>query len=138
MFFLIPGGGGFFSILIIFLVIRLVFRSLFGGRSSYTHFYYDSNEDQNRYQRQYNSQSNESSQQRTYQPAKDYYSILGVTREASDDEVKKAYRKLIMEYHPDKVANNSNNDSKYKEFAAKRFREVQDAYEQICKARGIK
>lgn len=133
MFFLIPGGGGFFSFIILFLVIRLVVRSLFGSKHSETHYYHYDTRDNYQQQSQYNGSAN-----RPNQPVKDYYSVLGLTREASDDDVKKAYRKLIMEYHPDKVANNSNNDDKFKEFAAKRFREVQDAYEQICKARGIK
>jgi len=33
---------------------------------------------------------------------KDHYSVLGVTKSATQDEVKKAYRKLAMQYHPDK------------------------------------
>ena len=34
--------------------------------------------------------------------AKDYYQILGVPRNATQDQIKKAYRKLAMEYHPDR------------------------------------
>ncbi|XP_058461443.1 dnaJ protein homolog 1-like [Malaya genurostris] len=51
---------------------------------------------------------------------KDYYKILGVSRGASDDEIKKAYRKLALKYHPDK------NKSPQ---AEERFKEVAEAYE---------
>ena len=52
---------------------------------------------------------------------KDYYSILGVSREADQKEIKKAYRKLARKYHPD-----MNKDD---EAAIGRFKEVQEAYE---------
>lgn len=50
----------------------------------------------------------------------DYYSVLGVFRDASEDEVKKAYRKLAMEYHPDRNASPD---------AEARFKEISEAYE---------
>ncbi|MDR2943754.1 MAG: molecular chaperone DnaJ [Methanosarcinales archaeon] len=50
---------------------------------------------------------------------KDYYDILGVLKGASDDEIKKSYRKLAMQYHPDK------NDSQE---AEEKFKEISEAY----------
>src|SRR3989338_11049985 len=51
---------------------------------------------------------------------KDFYKILGVSKSASADEIKKAYRKLALQYHPDR--------NKTKE-ADKKFKEVTAAYE---------
>ena len=51
----------------------------------------------------------------------DFYTILGVTRTASPDEIKKAYRRLAMLYHPDKNPNNKSAEDK--------FKEVSEAYE---------
>lgn len=52
---------------------------------------------------------------------KDFYEALGVNRDASDDEIKKAYRKMAMKYHPDR-----NPDSKESE---EKFKEAKEAYE---------
>ena len=51
---------------------------------------------------------------------KDYYETLGVSRGASDDEIKKAYKKLALKYHPDKNK---------EEGAADRFKEINEAYQ---------
>ncbi|MCW8796744.1 MAG: molecular chaperone DnaJ [Chlorobium sp.] len=52
---------------------------------------------------------------------RDYYEVLGVSRSVSKDEIKKAYRKLAMKYHPDKNPDNSE--------AEEHFKEVNEAYE---------
>lgn len=51
----------------------------------------------------------------------DYYKILGVSRNSSDEEIKKAYRKLAVKYHPDKNQGNPE--------AEERFKEINEAYE---------
>ena len=60
----------------------------------------------------------------------DPYKVLGIPSSASDDEVKKAYRKLSRRYHPDANLNNPNKDQ-----AEEKFKEVQQAYDQIMKER---
>ncbi|MFV0465405.1 MAG: DnaJ domain-containing protein [Lachnospiraceae bacterium] len=60
----------------------------------------------------------------------DPYQVLGISRSASDDEVKKAYRKLSRKYHPDANANNPLAD-----LAEERFKEIQQAYDQIMTER---
>lgn len=57
---------------------------------------------------------------------RDPYEVLGVPRGASDEEVKKAYRKLSRKYHPDANINNPNKDA-----AEEKFKEVQQAYKSI-------
>lgn len=55
---------------------------------------------------------------------KDYYSILGVNRDASEEEIKKAYRKLALQYHPDRWANGTEEEKKT---AEEKFKEISEA-----------
>ncbi len=63
------------------------------------------------------------------------YKILGIETTATDDEVKKAYRKLAVKYHPDKVSYLGDD---IKKSAEDKFRKINEAYESIKKERGIK
>jgi DnaJ like chaperone protein len=63
------------------------------------------------------------------------YKILEIEPTTSDEEVKKAYRRMAMKYHPDKV---SHLGEDFKKVAHEKFKKVQAAYEEIKKERGIK
>ena len=57
---------------------------------------------------------------------RDYYEVLGLSKGASESEIKKAYRKLALKYHPDKNPDDSNAEEKFKEAA--------EAYEVLSNA----
>lgn len=82
----------------------------------------------------YSSQNGSSSYQRTtntYTTDKSkYYTILGVSKNASQDEIRKAYHKLAKEHHPDKFVNSSDSEKKYHE---NKMKEINDAYENLTK-----
>jgi len=59
---------------------------------------------------------------------RDYYEVLGVPKNASDDEIKKAYRKLAMKYHPDRNQGDAARE------AEARFKEAKEAYEMLSDA----
>ncbi len=60
---------------------------------------------------------------------RDYYEVLEVNKNASAEEIKKAYRKKALQFHPDKNPGNAE--------AEEKFKEVQKAYEIIQQERGM-
>ena len=73
-------------------------------------------------------------QQTTYRTQEDPYVALGITRTATDEEIKSAYRKLVIEHHPDKHASKSAEEIKA---AEEKFKKVQQAYNEVKKERGL-
>jgi len=65
------------------------------------------------------------------------YNILGVTTKASNQEIKKAYRKLMSQHHPDKLVSKGLPEEMIK-LATEKVQTIQKAYEYICQLRGIK
>jgi len=62
------------------------------------------------------------------------YKILETEKSASDEEIKKAFRRMAMKYHPDKVQHLG---AEYEKDAHEKFRKINEAYEQIKKERGL-
>jgi molecular chaperone DnaJ len=58
---------------------------------------------------------------------RDYYTVLGINRDASDDDIKKSYRKLAMKFHPDRNPDDKDSENK--------FKEAKEAYEVLSDAR---
>ena len=63
------------------------------------------------------------------------YNVLGVSSSSSDQEIKKAYRKMANKYHPDKIAHLGDD---FKDIAQEKFKSVSEAYQKIKKDRNIK
>ena len=64
----------------------------------------------------------------------DPYAVLGIAPGSSDDELEQAYRRLMSEYHPDRVANAAR---EIRDTADRRAREINQAYDRIKRERGI-
>jgi len=69
-----------------------------------------------------------------YSSRENAYKILEVSKNATDDEVKQAYRRMAKKYHPDKVAHLG---KEHQKGAEEKFKQVQQAYEQLQKERGF-
>ena len=69
-----------------------------------------------------------------YKDTDSAYLVLEIDKTATDEELKKAYRKMAVKYHPDKI---NHLGDEVKKAATEKFQKVQDAYERIKKERGI-
>ena len=70
-----------------------------------------------------------------YRDVNSDYKVLGLEASATDEEIKKAYRQMVIRYHPDKV---SQMGEEYQKGAKEKFQKIQEAYENIKKTRGLK
>jgi DnaJ like chaperone protein len=70
-----------------------------------------------------------------YRDVNSDYAVLGISSEATDEEVKKAYRQMAIKFHPDKVASMG---EEYQKGAKEKFQKIQEAYENIKKNRDLK
>ena len=63
------------------------------------------------------------------------YKVLGITPDVSDEEVRRAYKKMVLQHHPDRVATLGDD---IKAAAEKKFKEIVEAKDRIFEARGMK
>jgi len=82
-----------------------------------------------------NPQDFESIQAMFYKDTASAYKVLEIDKSATDTEVKKAYRKMAVKYHPDKVGHLGDD---FQKMAEEKFKQLNDAYERIKKERGMK
>lgn len=81
----------------------------------------------------YNGQSQGDYENNPFGYAEDksrYYEILGVSKTAGKDEIKRAYRELVKQHHPDKFSNASDSEKEYHE---NKLKEINEAYEKLSK-----
>lgn len=108
----------------------LIVRRLLQYSRHYRQFY--ENRNQNTWRRDYNYRTGP---EYGYNPAPvSAYEVLGIPADATEDEVKTAYRKLAMRHHPDRVASQGQDAQKKAEME---FRKINEAYESIKKYRGF-
>ena len=115
-----------FSVIIPILIIRRLVR--YAGQ--YRHFY--ENQGSSDWRRDYNYRTGP---EYGYNPAPvSAYEVLGISTDATEDEVKTAYRKLAMRHHPDRVASLGQDIQKK---AEAEFCKINEAYESIKKYKGF-
>ena len=111
-------------------MVELLFSK---NKNKSSKFGYSDQQNRQSYNQTYSQTSNQSynKEQKTSSATtgqKDPYNVLNVTKNASQEEIKKAYRKLANQYHPDKVAHLG---KEFQDLAEERFKEIQEAYQRL-------
>jgi DnaJ like chaperone protein len=126
---LFPGVGWLDDLFIVGLLWRYLASKKPGAKRWASAFQQRSGTDR-RQKEDFQSGTHESGGRRfeSGQSAWDPYRVLGVDRQTSPENIKRAYRRLVNQYHPDKVTHLG---PEFKDLAEKRFKEIQRAYQEI-------
>jgi hypothetical protein len=121
-------GWGWLDDIIMLYILWRVYKTLGQRPSGFQNFFY-----QGRGSSQYNKGSSQKDTHGTNRfqegnSSRDPYTVLNVPKDASQEEIKKAYRELANKYHPDKVHHLGD---EFKELAEKRFKEIEEAYREL-------
>ena len=114
---LIPGWGWLDDGFLLFLLWKYMYKPLIQQKQRERTYRQTRQEFQN-----HQTQSSEE------EGPKDPYTMLGIGRNASAEEIKKAYKQLVNKYHPDKVQHLG---EEFRALAEKRFKEIQEAYQNL-------
>ena len=98
------------------------------ARNYYNYYRKSQEQFQNNYRQGYDGNKSSAGQDRAGEATanKDPYTVLGVDKNASQEDIKKAYRQLVNKYHPDKVAHLGD---EFQKLADRRFKDIQEAYQ---------
>lgn len=121
-------GWGWLDDIIFLYILWRVFKTLGQKPSGFQNFY--------RQNRRSSQHTKGSSQKDTYgtnrfqkgNALRDPYAVLNVPKDASQEEIKKAYKQLANKYHPDKVLHLGD---EFRELAEQRFKEIEEAYREL-------
>jgi DnaJ like chaperone protein len=122
------GWGWIDDLAILFLVWRYFFspkRKAYSNRGPYQE---DTQSFEGKAGEEFSEKGCSNSQFEEEPTAKDPYTVLGISRDASSEEITRAYKRLAKKYHPDKVLHLGD---EFRELAEKRFKEIQKAYQDL-------
>lgn len=115
----IPIRGWIDDIVVLILMMRYIMRIRRAKQNA-----------QSGHQRQHDQQTHRENDRQDTKGPQDPYEVLGIAPTAKKEEIQSAYRKLVSQYHPDKVAHLG---KEFQELAERRFKEIQAAYEKIAR-----